>query len=116
MHRHLDTAEDIANFLDGRFKFFKFRFGMNGIFGLIPVVGDIVTAFLSLYLVWIGIQMKLPPHAISEMLANIMTNFFIGLLPVVGDFVDFFHKANLKNLKILRQYAKGHVIEGKVLA
>jgi hypothetical protein len=106
MDRHLDTAEDIANFLDGKFKFFKFRFGMNGIFGLVPVVGDVITAFLSLYLVWIGIQM----------LANIMTNFFIGLLPVVGDFVDFFHKANLKNLKILRQYAKGHVIEGRVVA
>ena len=116
MERHLDTAEDIANFLDGRFKFFKIRFGMNGIFGLIPFVGDAITAFLSFYLVWIGIQMRLPGHAISEMIANIATNFFIGLIPVVGDFADFFHKANFKNLKILKQYAKGHVIEGKILA
>jgi hypothetical protein len=116
MERHLDTAEDIAHFLDGKFKFFKFRFGMNGIFGLVPVLGDVVTTLLSLYIVWIGIQMRLPGHAISEMIANIATNFFIGLVPVVGDFIDFFHKANIKNLKILRQYAKGQVIEGKVLA
>ncbi len=116
MDRHLHTAEDIANFLDGKFRFLKLRFGMNGVFGLIPVVGDLVTASLSLYLVWIGIQMRLPIHAIAEMLSNIMTNFIIGLVPVVGDFVDFFHKANLKNLKILKQYAKGGVIEGKILA
>lgn len=115
MDRHLETAEDIANFLDGKFKFFKVRFGMNGIFGLVPVVGDVVTTFLSLYIVWIALQMRIPGHAISEMLANIATNFFIGLVPVVGDFIDFFHHANLKNLKILRQYAKGGVIEGKIV-
>lgn len=116
MERHLKTAEDIANFLDGKFRFFKLRFGMNGIFGLIPFVGDFLVSFLSLYIVWIGIQMRLPFPAISQMLSNILTNFLIGLVPVIGDFVDFFHHANLKNLKILKQYAKGHVIEGAVVS
>jgi hypothetical protein len=115
MDRHLATAEDIAHFLDGKFKFLKIRFGMNGVFGLVPVVGDLLTTFLSLYIVWIGMQMRIPGHAISQMLANIVTNFFIGLVPVVGDFVDFFHHANLKNLKILKQYAKGNVIEGELI-
>lgn len=115
MDRHLEAAEEIANFLDGKFKFLKLRFGMNGILGLVPVVGDLLVSFLSLYLVWIGIRMRLPAHALSEMLSNIFTNFIIGLMPVVGDFVDFFHHANLKNLKILKQYAKETVIEGKIV-
>lgn len=115
MDNHLKAAEGIAYFLDGKFKFLKFRFGMNGIFGLIPVVGDFMVSFLSLYLVWIGIRMGLPSQEISKMISNILTNFIIGLVPVIGDFVDFFHHANLKNLKILRQYAKGNVIEGKVV-
>ncbi len=115
MDNHLKTAEVMANFLDGKFKFLKFRFGMNGIFGLIPVVGDFLVSFLSLYLVWIGLQMRLPASAISKMLSNIMTNFFIGLVPVIGDFVDFFHHANLKNLDILKQHAKRQVIEGEVV-
>lgn len=116
MDKHLKTAEVMANFLDGRFRFLKFKFGMNGVLGIIPVVGDFLVSFLSLYLVWIGIQMRIPPHAILLMLSNIFTNFIIGLVPVIGDFVDFFHHANLKNLKILKQYAKGGVIEGKILA
>lgn len=115
MEKHLKAAEVMADFLDGRFKFFKIRFGMNGIFGLIPVVGDFVVTFLSLYLVWIGIQMRLPGAEISKMLSNILTNFIIGLVPVVGDFVDFFHHANLNNLKILKQYAKSNVIEGELI-
>lgn len=115
MDNHLRAAEGIANFLDGKFRFLKFRFGMNGVFGLIPVVGDFMASFLSLYLVWIGIRMRLPASAIAEMISNILTNFIIGLVPVIGDFVDFFHHANFKNLKILRQYAKGNVIEGKVV-
>lgn len=115
MDNHLKSAEVLANFLDGRFRFFKLRFGMNGIFGLIPVVGDFLASFLSLYLVWIGIRMKIPAADISKMLSNIMTNFVIGLVPVIGDFADFFHHANLKNLKILKQYEKGNVIEGDIL-
>lgn len=115
MDRHLQTAEDIANFLDGKFRFLKIRFGMNGIFGLIPVIGDGLVAFLSLYLVWIGIRMGLPSQEISKMISNILTNFVIGLVPVIGDFVDFFHHANLKNLKILRQYSGRQVVEGEVI-
>ncbi|HVF69237.1 MAG TPA: DUF4112 domain-containing protein [Xanthomonadales bacterium] len=116
MEKHLKAAEQIANFLDGKFRFFKLKFGMNGIFGLIPVVGDFLVSFLSLYLVWIGLRMKLPASEISKMLSNIMTNFLIGLVPVIGDFVDFFNHANLKNLKILQQHAKGQVIEGKIIS
>lgn len=115
MDNHLRAAEGIANFLDGKFRFLKFRFGMNGVFGLIPIVGDFMASFLSLYLVWIGIRMRLPASDIAEMLSNILTNFIIGLVPVIGDFVDFFHHANFKNLKILRRYAGGHIIEGKVV-
>ena len=111
----MKAAEELANFLDGRFKFLKVRFGMNGVFGLIPVVGDLLVAFLSLYLVWIGIKMRLPATAISQMLSNILTNFIIGLVPVIGDFIDFFHHANFKNLKILKQYTKRGVIEGKIV-
>lgn len=115
MDNYLHAAEELANFLDGKFKFFKFRFGMNGVLGLVPVIGDFLASFLSLYLVWIGIRMHFPATAISQMLANIMTNFIIGLVPVIGDFADFFNHANLKNLKILKQYAKGDVIEGEMV-
>lgn len=115
MENHLRTATTVANLLDNQFSFFGRRFGINGLLGLIPGAGDIITTALSAYIVWIGIQMRLPVAKIGEMIGNVAINFFIGLIPVVGDAVDFFHHANLKNLRILQDYAKDHVVEGEIL-
>ena len=115
MENHLKTASLVANLLDNSFSFFGRRFGLNGVLGLIPGAGDIITTALSLYIVWIGIQMGLPPIKIIEMIKNVAINFCIGLLPVLGDAVDFFHKANLKNLDIIRNHAKKHVVEGEII-
>jgi hypothetical protein len=115
MENHLKVATHLANLLDNQFNIFGIRFGMNGIIGLIPGVGDFLVAVLSFYMVWIGLRMGLPLSALTEMIGNIAVNFFIGLLPVVGDAVDFFHKANLKNLKILKDHAKAHVVEGEIV-
>lgn len=115
MENHIRAATVVANLLDNRFNFFGIRFGMNGILGMIPGIGDFVATVLSFYLVWIGIKMRLPTSALGKMIGNVMTNFLIGLLPVVGDFVDFFHKANLKNLKILKEYASKGIYEGEII-
>jgi hypothetical protein len=116
MENHLKVASVVANMLDNQFNFFGFRFGLNGLLGLIPGAGDFITTALSAYIVWIGYQMGLPFSKLIEMVGNVSINFFIGLLPVVGDAVDFFHKANLKNLRILQDYAKEHgVVEGEIL-
>lgn len=115
MENHLRAASLIANLLDNSFNIFGIRFGLNGLLGLIPGAGDFIVALLSLYMVWIGVQMRLPTAKLVEMIANVGVNFFVGLLPVVGDAVDFFNHANLKNLKILRDHAKSHVVEGEIL-
>src|SRR6266498_5445540 len=101
MEAHLRTATVLAHILDNQFSILGVRFGMNGVLGLIPGVGDIVVAILSFYLLWIGLKMRLPRIKLIEMFANVALNFFIGLVPILGDALDFFHKANLKNLKIL---------------
>lgn len=115
MENHLRAASTIANLLDNQFNFFGIRFGLNGLLGLIPGAGDFIVALLSLYMVWIGVKMQLPAAKLIEMVANVAVNFFIGLLPVIGDAVDFFNHANLKNLKILQNHAKRHIVEGEVL-
>jgi hypothetical protein len=116
MENHIKAASIVAHLLDNRFNFLGIKFGMNGVLGLIPGIGDIVTGLLSMYLVWIGLKMRLPASAIGEMMGNVMTNFLLGLVPVVGDFADFFHKGNLKNLKILKHYAEQGVYEGEIVS
>lgn len=115
MEKHLRTAETLAFLLDNSFNFFGKRFGLNGLLGLIPWVGDIVTGILSFYIFWIGVQMRLPVPKLAETLRNVIFNFVIGLIPIAGDFVDFFHKANTRNVQILREHANKTIIEGEVL-
>lgn len=115
METHLKVAERLANLLDNQFNFFGIRFGLNGVLGLIPGAGDFIVAALSFYIVWIGVKMRLPVSALAEMIGNVIANFLLGLLPVIGDAVDFFHHANLKNLKILKHHAQQGIIEGQIV-
>jgi hypothetical protein len=102
MDKHLQTAEKLTKILDNEFKIAGFKFGLDPILGLLPVLGDIVPALLSFYLVWIGWQMKLPMEKIFIMIANVLIDYLVGSIPVLGDAVDFFFKANTRNLKILQ--------------
>lgn len=104
MDRHLQTAEAFANLLDNQFSVFGIRFGANAVLDLVPEVGDFIAAMLSLYLIWIAVQMKVPFYRIAQMLFNIGLNFVIGLIPIIGDAAYIFRKANMKNLAILQKY------------
>lgn len=115
MDNHLKIASLIANLLDNQFEIFGRRFGLNGILGIIPGIGDLIPSLLSMYLIIIAVQMNLPKTKIIQMLWNVIYNFLIGLIPVIGDYIDFFNHANLKNLKILKQYSNNPIIEGEVV-
>lgn len=115
MDNHLRTATFVAELLDNKFEIMGIHFGIDPILGIIPGFGDIVSLFLSLYLVWIGLQMRIPEHEISRMIQNSVLDFVLGILPVVGDITDLVYKSNIKNLAILRKYAQGRVVEGKII-
>jgi hypothetical protein len=104
MNKHLRTAEILANLLDNRFKLFGIRFGLSAIIGLLPEIGDMIDAFMSLYLVWIAVQLKVPSGKIAQMLVNIGINFVIGLVPVLGDATYVLRRGNLRNLKIIQDF------------
>ncbi len=115
MEDHLKAASVFAYLLDARFKIFKFRFGIASLIDLIPGFGDSLAALLSLYLIWIGIRMGLPPEKLNRMFLNILISFFIGLLPVIGDVGYLFYRPNLKNLAILKEHSKQKIVDGTVL-
>jgi hypothetical protein len=101
---HLKNAENFTKLLEGQFKIFGFKFGLDPIIGLIPGAGDVVAAALGIYIIWIGWQMQLPTVQLVRMAANLTLDLFIGAFPVIGDFADFFYKSNTKNLEILKQH------------
>ncbi len=113
---HLDVAERLATILDDQFSIGPFKFGLDPIVGVIPVVGDIIPLVVGLYILWIGGQMRVPGHLRYKMLANTVGDAVVGAIPVVGDLTDFVWKSNLRNIKLLREYLAKQPIEGKIIA
>jgi hypothetical protein len=80
------------------------RFGFDGLVGLVPGVGDVVTTALSLYLVHEAWQLGAPKHLIGRMLANVALDSAIGAVPVAGDVFDVLWRANKRNMRMLREW------------
>lgn len=101
----LDRARRMANWLDARFSVFGVRFGMDAVIGLIPGIGDTLTALASSYLLYIANRHKLGKVVQTRMTLNILIDWLPGMIPVVGDVFDAAYKANLKNLALLEAAA-----------
>lgn len=114
--QHLQIAKSITKLLEGQFSIGGVKFGLDAIVGFVPVIGDIVPAALSGYLVWIAYHMELPANKIAQMISNIVLDFIIGTIPLVGDITDFFFKSNIKNLAILEEYlSSNNIVKGELV-
>jgi hypothetical protein len=85
------------------------RFGVDSLVGLIPGIGDALTAAMSLWLVKEARALGAPRHLVARMLANIAIDGVVGSVPLVGDAFDLVWKSNRRNLHLLRQ----HLARGK---
>ena len=83
----------------------RIRFGLEPIIGLIPILGDQVTALISAALLYRSVQHRLPKIALVRMALNILINAIIGMVPLVGDLFVLWYKPNIRNYKILQRFA-----------
>ena len=81
-----------------------FKIGLDGLVGLIPVVGDAITTLLSSYVVGEGIRIGAPKSVILKMLGHLLVDTLLGAIPVVGDLFDIANRANHRNVELLRDY------------
>ncbi len=80
-----------------------FRVGLDGLLGLVPVVGDLIGLAASLGIVDIARREGVPAGVQARMVANIGIDAAIGAIPVVGDLFDFGWKANVRNVALLER-------------
>ena len=80
----------------------QFRFGLDGVLGLIPGIGDAATAAVSSVLVFDAWKSGARKRVIGRMARNVAVDWLVGTIPLVGDLFDFGYKANTKNIKLLR--------------
>ncbi len=97
------------------------RIGLDSIIGLVPVLGDVVTAAMGAWLVWEAKNLGMSRFHIARMTGNLAFDTVIGFIPLVGDAVDFLFRSNTRNLRIVKRWLDKHhpatpAIEGEVIA
>ena len=102
----LERARKLATLLDSQFSIAGVKFGLDAIVGLVPVVGDTLTALAGLYPVWVARRHNLGKTVQARMALNVVADWAAGSIPVIGDLIDVTYKSNLKNLKLLERAAE----------
>ena len=78
------------------------RFGVDALIGFVPVVGDLLSGGIGLFVIWRASRLGLPRVVVARMLANAGVDMAIGVIPVLGDAFDLWFKANTRNLALMR--------------
>lgn len=84
------------------------KVGLDFVLGLVPVLGDVITGAMGLYIVWEARNLGMSKFQLARMTANVGFDSLLGAVPVVGDAFDFFWRSNSRNLKIIRKHLDKH--------
>lgn len=82
----------------------QFRFGLDGIIGLVPGLGDVLAGLLSLVIPLAGWMRGLPYVALARMGVNLAIGVLVGSVPILGDVFDVAWKPNRRNYLLLRRH------------
>jgi uncharacterized iron-regulated membrane protein len=103
--QRLADVEAVARWMDYAFELpGGYRFGLAGLIGLIPGIGDLIDAIISLYIVNRAIQLGVPRVAIARMMLNVGIEGLLGAIPFIGDLFDIVFKANRRNYELLKSH------------
>jgi len=96
----------IAKWMDSRFRIpgTNIRFGLDGLLGLIPGVGDLSTLAVSSYMLVIMAKNGASGFVLARMALNVIIDALIGSIPLIGDLFDFAFKANMRNLRLMQEH------------
>lgn len=99
----------------------RYRIGLDSIVGLVPVLGDVITAAMGAWLIWEARNLGMSKFHIARMTGNVAVDTALGFVPFAGDVFDFLFRSNTRNLRIVRRWLDRHhpetrTIEGEVTA
>lgn len=80
------------------------RMGLDGLIGLVPVLGDLITTAISSYILMEARRLGASRLTLVRMATNIAVDGVIGAVPIAGDVFDVAFRANRRNMKILREH------------
>jgi len=86
----------------------NFPIGLDFVIGLVPVIGDVITASMGAYIVWEAKNLGMSRWQLTRMAANVGIDTVVGAVPLVGDAFDLVWRSNTKNLKMIRKHIEKH--------
>jgi hypothetical protein len=111
VHPRIRNLDALARIMDSQFRIpgSQIRFGMDSIIGLIPGVGDLISFFISAYIMSTASKLGASNYVMARMALNSGIDAIIGSIPLLGDIFDVGFKAIKRNIKLLQRHYK----EGK---
>jgi len=81
------------------------RVGVDAVVGLIPGVGDLVTAGVGGWIILEATRFRLPRVVVVRMVVNTAADLLVGAVPLLGDLFDLAFRSNRANLELFRRHA-----------
>ena len=100
------TLHQLEILLDEAFRIpgTRIRFGIDGIIGLIPGLGDVLTGLLSAIIPLAAWIRGVPYVALLRMVVNLGIGVLVGSIPFAGDIFDIAWKANRRNYLLMHRH------------
>lgn len=94
--------ERLAGLLDDRFRVpgTRWRFGLDSVIGLVPGIGDLAGAVMSIYIISEAARLGVPKRVLARMMAHMGIDTVVGAIPFAGDLFDAGYKANRRNVNL----------------
>ncbi|MEM7404447.1 MAG: DUF4112 domain-containing protein [Pseudomonadota bacterium] len=101
----LQRLERLATLMDSslRLPVLGWRFGLDPLLGLLPGVGDLIGACVSLWIVVESWRLGASLTAVVRMIGNLLLDAIVGAVPLLGDLADFALHTNRRNLAVLAE-------------
>lgn len=114
--KNLQKIRKIAKLLDTAIGIpgTKIRFGLDPILGLIPGGGDLISAGISAYMIYLATRFGLERAEVFKMIKNVAIETAVGSVPLAGDLFDAYFKGNMRNLEILEKHIEKNEASDKV--
>jgi hypothetical protein len=103
-----ENLDLLAHLLDDWFRIpgTSVRFGLDGIIGLVPGLGDILAGLASCILIIAAWFRGVPYVTLARMGVNLAIDVLVGAIPIFGDAFDIAWKANRRNYDLMTRHLR----------
>jgi hypothetical protein len=103
-----ENLDLLAHVLDDCFRLpgTSIRFGLDGLIGIVPVLGDVLAGLASTLIVIAAWFRGVPAVTLVRMVVNVGIGVVVGAVPLLGDAFDIAWKANRRNYALLTRHLR----------